>query len=85
MIIIKYINESEVKAITDAQIAKGMHLISVSNVTEGNFLGFDDRDVVPTVIPNDPVQSPLQLTILEALQTQILELQNKLLESEGVI
>ncbi|MBU3146925.1 hypothetical protein [Clostridium sp. CF012] len=83
MIIIKYENESEVQAITDAQIAKGMHLIAVSNITEGKFLGFDDRDVIQT--PQPQPQSPLQLTVLTALGEQITSLQNKLLESEGVI
>ncbi|MBW9159333.1 hypothetical protein [Clostridium tagluense] len=47
-----------------------------------------DKFTAPVIVPtvsDDPSQSPLQLTILEALQKQILELQNKLLESEGVI
>jgi hypothetical protein len=51
MIIIKYENESEVQAIVDTQTALGMHQIAVSNVGEGNFLGFDDRDVVQSVLP----------------------------------
>lgn len=51
MVIIKYENESEVQGIIGTQTALGMHLVAVSNVGEGNFLGFDDRDVVPIVTP----------------------------------
>lgn len=48
MIIIKYENKSEVQGIIDSQTALGMHVVAVSNVGEGNFLGFDDRvDIQP--------------------------------------
>lgn len=68
MVIIKYENESEVQSIIDEQTKKGLHLVSVSNVIEGNFLGFDDRDVVPQ-IPN--VDSN-QLTMKELQDNQLI-------------
>jgi nitrogen regulatory protein PII len=47
MIIIKYENEEEVKEIVDEQTKKGLIVVEVSNVGEGNFLGFDDRNLIP--------------------------------------
>ncbi|MBU3146880.1 hypothetical protein [Clostridium sp. CF012] len=48
-------------------------LVEIQNHFDGKYLVFDDGVV------------PLQLTILNALEQQINSLQNKLLESEGVI
>ncbi|MBU3146900.1 hypothetical protein [Clostridium sp. CF012] len=48
-------------------------LVEIQEHFDGNYLVFDDGVV------------PLQLTILNALEQQINSLQNKLLESEGVI
>ena len=70
MVIIKYENESEVQGIINAQTALGLHLISVSNVTEGNFLGFDDRNVAPPVqtYSNQELKDN-QLTLMDVLAT----------------
>jgi len=70
MRIIKYENESEVEAIVAAQTALGFHLIEVSNVGEGNFLGFDDRIVIiPSVQPTNQELSDNQLTLMDVLGT----------------
>lgn len=70
MVIIKYENESEKQLIIDEQTSKGLHLVAVSNITEGNFLGFDDRDVVQPVPQEQIDMNTLmdnQLTIMNAI------------------
>lgn len=47
MIIIKYETEEEAQQIIQTKQAEGFVLIAVSNVTEGNFLGFDDSTPTP--------------------------------------
>lgn len=64
MKIMKYDNESDLQSIIDEQTALGLHVVAISNVVEGNFIGFDDRDIVPTVTP-----TPLETQILEGQQT----------------
>lgn len=71
MIIIKYEEDSERQPIIDAQIALGFQLIAISNITEGNFLGFDDRLPVQTysnqqIIDNQMTQLDLTVSIYEA-------------------
>jgi parvulin-like peptidyl-prolyl isomerase len=68
MIIIKYEDENEVQTIIDAQTALGFHLIAVSNVKEGNFLGFDDRnEPIPLIQPTNQELSNNQFIIMSAL------------------
>ena len=47
MVIVKYNDESEVQTIIDTQTSKGLVLVEIANISEGNFLGFDDRFVEP--------------------------------------
>ena len=72
MIIIKYENESEVEAIVAEQTSKGFHLIEVSNITEGNFLGFDDKvEVIPSIQPTNQEVMDMQITVLDLVVTVI--------------
>ena len=43
MQIIKYITEQEAQEIIAEKTAQGLTLIEIANITEGNFLGFDDK------------------------------------------
>jgi len=66
VIIIQYQNESEVQPIIDKQRELGFHLIAVSNVIEGHFLGFDDRDAVPpTTQPTNQEVMDYQKKVLD--------------------
>lgn len=47
MIIIKYETEEEGKQIITEKSAAGYTLVAVQNVTEGNFLGFQEPGWVP--------------------------------------
>jgi hypothetical protein len=58
MKIIKYVEESKIQSIIDEQTALGFKLVEVSNIGEGNFLGFDDRDITPT--EKTPIEVQLQ-------------------------
>ena len=77
MIIIKYGNEEEMNSIIDEQSAKGLILVEVTNVTEGNFLAFDDRYVEPVMLSNipKPIEEQLDkikednLILMDALAT----------------
>jgi hypothetical protein len=40
--IVKYETEEEKQAIINSQAAEGFALTDIANITEGNFLGFDD-------------------------------------------
>lgn len=42
MIIVKYTTVEEKEQIINEQVSKGLELVSVANITEGNFLGFED-------------------------------------------
>ncbi|ANS73716.1 hypothetical protein AWM70_03280 [Paenibacillus yonginensis] len=64
MIIVKYQNEEEMQQIIDEKQAAGYTLIEVQNITEGNFLGFEEPGWIPTETPPD-------------VTNQIKELQNE--------
>lgn len=45
MLIIKYETEEEAERIIAEKNAQGFRLSEIANITEGNFLGFDDSEV----------------------------------------
>jgi hypothetical protein len=49
MIIVKYETEEEADQIKIDKIGLGYILVEVSNITEGNFLGFQESGYVPPV------------------------------------
>ena len=70
MIIIKYETEEEVQPIVNAQIALGFHLIAVSNIIEGKFLGFDDRtEIQQTTQPTNQEIIDGQLVLMDVMAT----------------
>ena len=75
MKIIAYRTEDEKQNIIDNQKTQGFDIVGISNITEGNFLGF--MDAAPTMFEVDT--APAQLT----------EIQNTLdillLKQEGII
>lgn len=75
MKIFKYETEHEKNQIIDSMTAQGYHLIEVANITEGNFLGFDDRTYAP------PAVTPIEAKIDE-LQNSVDIL---ILKQEGII
>ncbi|WP_018213731.1 hypothetical protein [Desulfitobacterium hafniense] len=77
MRVIKYDSEDEVQSIIAEQELNGLILVEVANVTEGNFLAFDDRyvePVMPSSIPR-PIEEQLSqikgdnLILMDALAT----------------
>lgn len=84
MVIIKYDKEEDAQRIIDEQLAKGLQLVEVSNISEGNFLGFDDRAIQsPTLPPTKDEQIAIlqqdNLIIMDALASvyeQLLIMQN---------
>jgi hypothetical protein len=66
MEIIKYTNKTEKQKIISEQKAKGLILVEIANVKEGNFLGFKEPDEIkPTVIQ-------------PSIETKFMELEAKL-------
>lgn len=84
MVIIKYETQDEVQALTAAQTALGMHLVAVSNITEGNFLGFDDRDVV-TPIPPEQVTMQQSMADQQTIKDGIADLYIAISSIPGVV
>ena len=69
MKIVKYETENEAEQIKNEHIAKGYILVEVSNVTEGNFLGFQETGWIepePETLLRD------QLTRLETQNTELM-------------
>ena len=69
--------EVEQEKITQEQLAKGLFLIQVANITEGNFLFFDDRQLIYQKTPIEEqidaikVENNLLKKQNEALQNQL--------------
>ena|GEM_PF-6405365 len=69
MKIVKYETEEEAEQIKNQQIAKGYILVEVSNITEGNFLGFQEVGWIEPE-PETPLHD--QITQLEAQNTELM-------------
>ncbi|MCT4597476.1 MAG: hypothetical protein N4A50_06310 [Vallitalea sp.] len=78
MLIIKYDTEQEAELIKKEKTSQGYTLVEIANITEGNFLGFDDTPIQP---PNNPQPTSLEKR-LEEMQSTIDLL---LLKQEGLI
>ena len=63
MLIIKYETEEEKQTIITNKIALGFTLVEISNITEGNFLGFVEGTTI--------VETPIQPTNIEIQETQM--------------
>lgn len=77
MQIVKYTTEAEAQLIIAEKTGQGLILTDVSNITEGNFLGFKEPIEIPPVVPQSTVED--RLTNIEDTQDLIL------LKLEGVI
>lgn len=53
MQIVQYQTEEEKQQIIAEKTAIGLHLIEIQNITEGNFLGFDDHPNPRPIMPNE--------------------------------
>ncbi|WP_214813837.1 hypothetical protein [Exiguobacterium sp. s196] len=74
MIIVKYKTEQEAQQIIDEKQAQGLTLVEVSNITEGNFLGFVENPKNPTSLEEKVTQleqlvQEQNLTQMEVLAT----------------
>lgn len=78
MIIIKYETEEDAQRIIAEKQAEGYTLVEVQNITEGNFLGFEEPGWVPPEIPPDVTEqiqelqnenTDLKLAIAELAET----------------
>jgi hypothetical protein len=70
MQILKYTTEEEKEAIITEKTEQGLTLVAVSNVGEGSFLGFDDRNATPPT--NQPTNQEInnnQIIIMDVLAT----------------
>ena len=66
MQIIKYLTEEEAQQIIVGEVALGFALIQVSNVTEGNFLGFlEPNEQLPAGQPTNQEIYDNQMTMLD--------------------
>lgn len=72
MIIVKYETEEEAQQIIAEKTAQGLFLVEMANITEGNFLGFDDSPLKEseynTIYTNIPAEE------IEAIKQSIAEL-----------
>jgi len=71
MQIIKYQTEAEMQQIIAEKIGKGLILVEVQNIIEGNFLGFKE----PSEIPESPPPSPSLQELAQAV-TDLTEILN---------
>ncbi len=68
MQIIKYITEQEAQEIIAEKTAQGLTLIEIANITEGNFLGFDDKPrEAKTTVENrlENIENTLDILLLK--------------------
>lgn len=68
MQIIKYTTEQEAQEITASKTAQGLTLVEVANITEGNFLGFDDQPrEAKTTVENrlENIENTLDILLLK--------------------
>ena len=69
MQIIKYQTEEEAQIIIAEKILQGFILTDVSNIGEGNFLGFTEEALIP-IVGNQPTNEEIaetQMTILSGV------------------
>lgn len=69
MQIVKFITEEEAQQIIAQKQSEGLILTNVSNVTEGNFLGFKDPDEIPIASPTNQGLVENQLILMDVLAT----------------
>lgn len=75
MLIVKYETEEEAQQIIAEKESARYTLVEVSNVKEGNFLGFQEPGWTPPVPPE----------VREALEVQVAELQQADIENKQAI
>jgi hypothetical protein len=78
MKIVKYETEAEAQTIIAEKVAAGMTLIEVSNITEGNFLGFAENS---SEIPSTDTPK----TTVELLQDENTEIKLALAELAEIV
>lgn len=70
MQIIKYEIEEEKQTIIAEKLTQGFTLVAVSNITEGNFLGFVETNTIPIPQPAQPTNQGLldnQMTLMNGM------------------
>lgn len=79
MIIVKYDSEEEAEQIKAEKIAEGYTLVEIRNITEGNFLGFQEPGWQPPQYPK-PIEEQIDVLIQD---NNLLKAQNNALSERA--